>query len=68
LYHIQYEDEFLCQDWLEVYITEILNAWTAVKDVIAKLHNLNQKQKEDLLAVLKQKEKLFTGYLFVYYT
>ena len=33
MYYIQYDNELLCQDWLETYATEILDAkykWTDV--------------------------------------
>ena len=68
-YFIQLEDEILGEDWLECYATEILDAkyeWTDVSDVVKELHHLDQKQKDDILQVLKKHEKMFDGTLGVY--
>ena len=68
-YFIQYEDELLGQDWLELYATEILDTkyqWTDVQDVIENQHPLTAHQKCDQLDVLKRHQKLFDGTLGVY--
>ena len=55
MYYIQYDDELLSQDWLEIYDTEILDArykWTDVRDVVYGQNHLMAKQKCDLLNVL----------------
>ena len=66
-YFIQLENEILGEDWLECYATEILDAkyeWTDVSDVVKELHHLDQKQKDDILQVLKKHS--FDGTLGVY--
>jgi hypothetical protein len=68
-YFIQYEDELLGQDWLQLYATEILDAkyeWTDVRDVVDAQHHLTARQKCDLLTILKRHQKLFDGSLGVY--
>ena len=68
-YFIQYEDELLGQDWLQLYATEILDAkyeWTDVQDVVDAQHHLTERQKCDLLDVLEHHQKLFDGSLGVY--
>jgi hypothetical protein len=69
MYYIQYENELLGQDWLEIYSTEILDArykWTDIRDVIDGQNHLTAQQKCDLLDVLTQHQKLFDGTLGVY--
>jgi hypothetical protein len=42
MYHIQFEDELLSQDWLEHYASEILDArykWTNVKEIVHCQHH-----------------------------
>ena len=55
MYHIQFEDKLLSQDWLKINVTEILDArfqWTDIADVVAMQHHLNTAKQVDLLAVL----------------
>jgi hypothetical protein len=62
-YYIQYEDELLGQDWLEIYATEILDAryrWIDVQDVVDSQDHLNAKQKCDSLDVLTHIKNYFT--------
>ena len=69
MYHIQFEDELLGQDWLERYATENLDArqkWTNVEDIVNAQHHLTACQKGDLLDILRQNEKLFDDSLSVY--
>ena len=47
MYYIQYKDELLGQDWLEIYATEILDArykWTDVRDVVDGQNYLTAQQ------------------------
>ena len=56
-YFIQLEDEIFGEDWLDCYATEILDARyekVNVDDVVKHLDHLNDSQKSDLLAVLKE--------------
>ena len=69
MYHIQFEDELLGQDWLQLYATKILDArykWTDVQDVVENQTHLTAHQKCDLLDVLKCHQKLFDGTLGIY--
>ena len=69
MFHIQVEDELLGQDWLQSFVTTILDAkyeWTDVAEVVDKLTHLKTHQKADLLWVLCENEKLFDGTLGVY--
>jgi len=69
MYYIQYKDELLGQDWLEIYATEILNTrykWTDVQDVVDGQNHLTAQQKCDLLNVLMRHQKLFDSTLGVY--
>jgi len=66
MFFIQTEDELFCEDWLNCYATEILDAqyeWTDVANVVNKLTHLNAHQKADLLRVLKENSKMFNGTL-----
>ena len=57
IYHVQFEDELLGHDRLELYATDILDEryqWTNIKDVVDKQIHLMDHQKTDLLAALKQ--------------
>jgi hypothetical protein len=54
---IQFEDELLCHNWLKFYATEIHDTWCQWTD---------DKQKADLLSILKQINKLFDGCLSIY--
>ena len=68
-YFIQVEDELLGEDWLDCYATEILDAkyeFTDVTEVVNAMNHLNQKQKDDILAILKKHQKMFDGTLGVY--
>jgi hypothetical protein len=52
MYHIQVEDKFFGEDWLECFATEILDAkyeTTDVAEVIKGLTQLNAHQRADLL-------------------
>ena len=69
MYHIQFEDELLGQDWLQLYATKILDArykWTDVRDIVENQTHLTACQKCDLLDVLKCHQKLFNGTLGIY--
>ena len=69
MFHIQFEDELLGQDWLQLYATEILDAryqWTDVRDVVENQQHLTARQKCDLLDVLKRHQRLFDGTLGIY--
>ena len=68
-YNIQVEDELFGEDWLNCFATEILDAkyeFTDVADVVNQMSHLNQKQKDDILAILKKHQKMFDGTLGVY--
>ena len=68
-YYIQVEDEFFGEDWLNCFATQILDAkyeFTDVTEVVNTMDHLNQKQKDDLLAILKKHQKMFDGTLGVY--
>ena len=61
MYHIQFEDKLLGQDWLQLYATEILDnryKWTDVTEVVENQMHLTARQKCDLLDVLKCHKKL----------
>jgi hypothetical protein len=69
MYHIQFEDELLGQDWLDLYATEILDTrykWTDVQDVMEGQTHLTTCQKCDLLDILQCHQKLFDGMLGIY--
>jgi len=56
-FNIQVEDELFSEDWLDCFATEILDAkyeLTDVADVVNQMNHLNQKQKDDILAILKK--------------
>ena len=66
---IQQDDELLGEDWLDSFATEILDAryeHTDIRDVVDNQSHLNERQKDDLLSVLRKHEKLFDGTLGVY--
>ena len=66
MFFIQTEDDFFGEDWLNCYVTEILDAqyeWTDVTDVVNKLTHLNTEQKTVLLLVLHENSKMFDGTL-----
>ena len=47
MYHIQFKDKLLSQDWLELYATEILDPqyqWTAATDAVDKQLHMNAHQ------------------------
>jgi hypothetical protein len=57
MYHIQFEDELLRHDWLELYATKILHAryrWTIVKDIVNAQQHLTAHQKCNLLELLRK--------------
>jgi hypothetical protein len=52
MFHIQVKDELFCEDWLECFATEILDAkyeMTDIAEVVKGLTHLNTHQKADLL-------------------
>ena len=56
MYYIQYKDELLGQDWLEIYATEILDArykWTDVQDVLDGQNHLMSQQNVIYLMFLR---------------
>ncbi len=69
IFHIQVEDKIFGEDLLEFFATEILDAKyerTDVAEVVKGLTHLNAHQKEDLLRVLQESNKMFDGTLGVY--
>ena len=67
-FYIQVEDEVFGKDWLNCFATEILDAkyeFTDVADVVNQMNHLNQKQKDDILAILKKHQQMFDGTLGV---
>jgi hypothetical protein len=68
-FHFQCEDELFGEDWLQCYITRILDTKyenTDVRDVIDGLTHLSAQQKGDLLEILLENQKMFDGTLGVY--
>ena len=68
-YNVQVEDELFGEDWLNCFATEILDAkyeFTDVADVVNQMSHLNQKQKDDILTILKKHQQFFDGTLGVY--
>ena len=52
MFHIQVKDKLFCEDWLECFATEILNAnyeKIDAAEVVKRLTHLNAHQKADLL-------------------
>jgi len=48
MYDVQFKDELLGHDWLELYATEILDVkyqWKDVKDMVAKHQHQKDKQR-----------------------
>ena len=69
MFFIQAEDELFGEDWLNCYVTNILDAkykWTDVADVVDKLSHLNAHQKKELLQVLQENSSMFDGTLGCY--
>jgi hypothetical protein len=69
MFHIQVEDEIFSEGWLECFATEILYSKyerTDVAEVEKVFIHLNAHQKADLLRVLQENNKMFTGTLGVY--
>ncbi len=69
MFYIQVEDEIFGEDWLECFATEILDGkydMTDAAEVMKGLTNLNAHQKADLLRVLQENNKMFSGTLGVY--
>ncbi len=69
MFHIQVKDKIFGEDWLECFVTEILDAKydkTDVAEVVKGLTHLNAHQKADLLRVLQEYDKMFNGTLGVY--
>ena len=69
IYHIQIQDEIQGEDWLECFVTEILDAeyeWTDFRDIVQKMDHLSQNQKYDILKVLQKNYSMFYGTLGVY--
>ena len=63
---IQLEDEFLGDDWLRSYATEILDAkyeWTDITEIVSGLKHLDLSQQRDILDVLKNHASIFDGSL-----
>ena len=61
MYHIQFEDKLLGQDWLDLYATEILDArykWTDVCNILEGQTHLTAHQKCDLLDVLQHHQNI----------
>jgi hypothetical protein len=69
MFHIQVKDKIFGEDWLECFATEILDAKydkTDVAEVVKGLTHLNAHQKTDLLQVLRENNKMFSGTLGIY--
>jgi hypothetical protein len=61
LYHVEFDDELLGKDWLELYAIEILDAkyqGTDETDVFVKQHHIAAKQQADLFASFKRTKAL----------
>jgi hypothetical protein len=61
MFHIQVEDKFFGEDWLECFATVILDAKyerTEVVEVVKGLTHLNVHQKADLFQVLQEYNKI----------
>jgi aryl carrier-like protein len=68
-FSIQIDDEVVGDDWMESYITQILDAKYEKLDIdefIDTQTHLDEAQKQDLRELLKKHEKLFDGTLGVY--
>jgi hypothetical protein len=68
-FHFQCEDKLFGEDWLQCYITRILDTKyenTDVRDVVDGLTHLSAQQKADLLEILLENQKMFGSTLGVY--
>ena len=69
-YLIQMEDEYFGDDWMDQYLAQpILDAKydkTDVSQVAQDQEHLTEQQKDDLRAILKKHEELFSGKLGLY--
>lgn len=68
-FHVQEDDDFFGEDWLDSFATEILDAKYDKADiptVIAAQNHLNEQQKKELSEVLQKYTKLFDGTLGEY--
>ena len=68
-FQVQLDDELVGDDWMESYVTQILDAKYEKLDIdefIAEQTHLNLSQKQDLRDLLLKHEKLFDGTLGVY--
>lgn len=66
---VQHDDEFIGDDWMDCYVSQILDAKyerVDIDDVIKSLSHLTESQKEDLRNLLSRHTKLFDGTLGVY--
>jgi hypothetical protein len=68
MYQIQFEDELLGQDWLEIYASEILDAryqWTDVTDMVPSSTTLLLNNKQTCLQSYERiKSSLMDGWVF----
>ena len=63
---VQHDDEFIGDDWMDCYVSQILDAKyerVDIDDVIKSLSHLTESQKEDLRNLLSRHTKLFDGTL-----
>ena len=66
--YVQFGGELPSQDLHVLYTSEIFDdryQWTGIKHVVKKQHHIKIRIKTDLLAILKQNEKLFDSSLGV---
>jgi hypothetical protein len=66
---IQTDDEAMGEDWMDSYVTQILDAKYKkldIDDFVSQQTHLTEAQRQDLRHLLKQHEKLFDGTLGVY--
>jgi hypothetical protein len=69
MFHIQVKNNLFGEDWLNCFVTKILDTKyekTDVVEVTKGLTHLNAHQKEELLWVLQENNKMFDGTLGVY--
>jgi hypothetical protein len=69
MFHIQVKDKLFGKDWLNCFVTEILDAKyekTDVVEVVKGLTHLNAHPKADFLQVLQENNNMFNGTLGVY--
>ena len=69
MFFIRAEDKLFGEDWLNCYVTDILDAkyeLTDVADAVDNVMHLNAHQKKELLQVLQENSSMFDGTLGCY--